>query len=222
MKTYIPRSKKALRFNSDGTWNKAEWKEIGGEFGPVGREGDLVQITKISLDDDRIVFEINGGLKSKTKWYERVEVGMGGSGRTTPVSGEKGRSAGTTLALVFPKRMPVLTSAEVKKLLAPVLDFQKQTATEQYIDTLPPEIKEAILAKKAVLGMNREQVVMALGLPRDKLRETKEGVETEDWIYGLPPGKIEFVTFGNGKVIKIKDSYAGLGGSTAPPLKPVQ
>jgi len=57
---------------------------------------------------------------------------------------------------------------------------------------------------------------MALGHPRDRWRETVDGVETEDWVYGYPPGKITFVTFANGKVIRVKESYAGLGGQTVP------
>jgi len=51
------------------------------------------------------------------------------------------------------------------------------------------------------------------------VRETKDGVETEDWIYGVPPGKIVFVTFNGNKVIKVKETYAGLG-TQAPPLEP--
>ena len=69
-------------------------------------------------------------------------------------------------------------------MLAPVLDFEKRSATEQYIETLPPEIQEAIKEKRAIEGMDREQVLLALGRPRNKVRETKDGVETEDWIYG--------------------------------------
>jgi hypothetical protein len=68
--------------------------------------------------------------------------------------------------------------------------------------------------------MDRDQVIMAVGKPRTKVRETKEGVDTEDWIYGLPPGKVTFVTFADGKVVRVRDTYAGLGGSTAPALKP--
>ena len=53
---------------------------------------------------------------------------------------------------------------------------------------------------------------MALGRPQHKSREPdKEGNETEDWVFGTPPGKITFVTFVGDKVIKVKDSYAGLG-----------
>lgn len=224
VKSYLPRSKKALKFNSDGTWDKAEWQEAGREFGPVARVGESVQITKVDIDNDRIVLQINGGLNIKGKWYERVEVGggMGGGGATTPVSRNQSRTAGTTIALVWPGRMPVVSPAEVKKMLAPLLEFDKRSVTEQYFDTLPPEIQEAIKDKKVIVGMDRDQVLLAVGRPRDKLRESKDGLETEDWIYGMPPGKITFVTFANGKVIKVKDAYAGLGGSTAPPLKPPQ
>ena len=41
--------------------------------------------------------------------------------------------------------------------------------------------------------------------------ETTDGVELEDWVYGLPPGKITFVTFKGDKVVTVKEEYAGLG-----------
>jgi hypothetical protein len=219
VKAYLPRSKKALKINSDGTWDKADWSEMGREFGPVARTGDAVQVTKVEIEDDKIVLEINGGLKTRGKWYERIEGGVGGSGRTTPISRNLTRTFGTTIALQFPGRVPPLKPAEVKEMLKPILDFDKRSATESYFDSLPKEIQEAIKANRAEVGMDRDQVLMALGHPRDRIRETKDGEETEDWIYGLPPGKITFVTFKSGKVIKVKDSFAGLGGSTAPPLK---
>jgi len=222
VKAYIPRSKKAVKFNSDGTWDKSDWRDAGDEYGPVGRVGDLVQITKVDVEDDRIVLQINGGLNVKGKWYERIEGGVGGGSSTVPLSKELSRSAGTTVAVVFPGRMPPTKPAEIKKMLIPVLDFEKRSATESYFDTLPPEIQEAIKAKRAEIGMTRDQVKLALGQPRDRLREAKDGAETEDWIYGMPPGKITFITFANGKVSKIKDSYAGLGGSTVPMPKPPQ
>ena len=47
-------------------------------------------------------------------------------------------------------------------MLAPVLDFNKRSASEQYVESLPPQIKQAVKDKKAVEGMDREQVVLAL------------------------------------------------------------
>jgi hypothetical protein len=35
-------------------------------------------------------------------------------------------------------------------------------------------------------------------------------------VFGTPPGKITFVTFNGDKVIKVKDSYAGLGSQVGP------
>ena len=224
VKVFLPRSKRALKMKSDGSYDKADWKETGMEFGPVARVDDLVQVTHVDVEENRIVFEIDGGFKPKGKWYQRVEVGggMGGSG-TRPVNQDPKRSFGTSIALSWEGRIPPeIQVSDVKKILKPVLDFEMRSASEDYFSNLPPEIQEAIKARRAAIGMTREQVRMAMGMPRDKLRETKDGLDTEDWIYGLPPGKITFVTFANGKVTQVKDSFAGLGGATAPPLKPVQ
>jgi hypothetical protein len=51
---------------------------------------------------------------------------------------------------------------------------------------------------------------------REQERETKDGLELEDWIYGTPPGKIVFVTFNGDKVIEVKEDYAGLGTDVGP------
>jgi hypothetical protein len=72
--------------------------------------------------------------------------------------------------------------------------------------------------KKAVEGMDREQVLLAMGRPNHKSRETKDGLEVEDWVYGQPPGRIVFVTFSGDKVIQVKEAYAGLG-TIAPNLE---
>jgi hypothetical protein len=104
-----------------------------------------------------------------------------------------------------------MKASEVKKMLAPVLDFEKHSAAEIYAETLTPVMQAAIKDKRALEGMTRDQVVMALGRPAHKSRETTDGVELEDWVYGLPPGKITFVTFRGDKVVKVKEEYAGLG-----------
>ncbi len=214
----LPRSTKALILTSDGSYDKALWERIGRESGPAARIGDLVQVTKLEIKSDRIEFQLNGGAKGGRRWYERIEVGTGT--RTTPIGGGSYRAApgGTTLALVFSERISPLASAEVKRLLAPVLDFNRRSAGEHYFETLPEPVKQAIAQKKAVDGMDREQVVLAMGKPDRKVRETVDGVEVEDWIYGTPPGRIVFVSFEGDKVTRVRESYAGLGGSVAAPL----
>jgi len=219
-KTYLPKSKKPLSFKSTGQFDKNEWQELGKQLGPAARPGDLVQVTKVDIDDDKIVLEINGGAKGKRKWYQNVEVGMGNS--TRPINSQQNTAApgGTTIALLFDKPVPPLQASELKKMLAPILDFEKRTATEQAIESLPPAVQTAVKEKRAIEGMDRDQVIMAIGKPRTKVRETKDGVDEEDWIYGQPPGKVTFVTFANGKVSRVKEAYAGLGGSTVPAMKP--
>src|SRR5437773_7550593 len=54
----LPRSKKALEFNADGTYDKKQWGQIAKESGPAARTGDSVQVTKILIESDRIVLEI--------------------------------------------------------------------------------------------------------------------------------------------------------------------
>ena len=213
----LPRSKKPLDVSADGTYEKVKWTDAGKELGPAGRVGDLVQVTHVDIEKDSIILEINGGMKSKGSWKDHISIGMGGA--NSPISNRGGQQTnapgGTTVALRFNAPIGEITSADVKKILAPVLDFEKHSATEQYSETLPPEIKKAIEEKKPIEGMDRDQVIMALGRPVRKSRETKDGVDYEDWIYGNPPGRVTFVTFSGAKVVRVKETYAGLGGTIA-------
>jgi len=219
VKVLLPRSKKPLEFNSDGTYNKKMWSDIARESGPAARNGDLVEITKLIIESDRLVFEINGGFKGGRKWYSGVQI-AGPLGGTAPIgNGDSNAPGGTSIALLFHKPLEPIKASEVKKMLAPIVDFDKHTVTEIYADTLSPEVKKAVTEKRVVEGMTRDQVIMALGRPVYKSRETKDGLETEDWVYGAAPGKITFVTFDGDKVIKVKVEYAGLGTQVNDPGK---
>src|SRR6266403_2024402 len=134
--------------------------------------GDAAQITKLEFHDHSIVVDVNGGGRGKKRWRDRIQIGMG-----------------STIYLEFTKAIPDLTPDELKKILSPFLDFAKQrSASVQWVDTLPPEMKKAIQDRRPTVGMDREEVVAAIGKPEHKVRERdSEGNDIEDWIYGQPP-----------------------------------
>lgn len=218
-KVILPHAKKPLVIHSDGQYDKGAWEDALRETGPAARLGDQIQITSVKIESNKILLEINGGTKSSGHWYDHVEIGMGGG--SAPVSrNQNGQPMnGSHVELVFPGPIPSLKSVEIRRMLAPIFDFEKHSASDQYVDRLPEPVKKAIKEQRAIEGMDRDQVLLALGKPRNKSRETSpDGDEIENWVYGDPPGKMVFVKFTEGKVVEVKDSYANVGGTTAPPL----
>jgi hypothetical protein len=221
VKVLLPHSRRALEFDPAKGLDRARWSQIAQESGAAARAGELVRITKLSLGDDRIEIQLNGGYNGGRHWYSGVRIGGGsGSPTMTPVGGDDGDTVaayGTSIVILFHKPLESIKSSEVKKLLAPIIDFDRHSVTEVYTETLSPEVRKALVEKRVLAGMDREQVVMAMGYPDHKSRETKDGVELEDWVYGQAPGKFTFVTFKGEKVLSVKESYAGLGVQVADP-----
>ncbi len=179
--------------------------------GAAVNSGDSAQITRLEFREHDIVIDVNGGGRGKKRWRDRIHVEMGGipTGHTTQQdSGPPGLQpgAGSTIFLEFTKPVPDLSPAELKQLLAPLLDFSKQrSASVHWFDTLPPEMKKAIQDRRPVVGMDREMVIAAIGKPERKVRERdSDGYEIEDWIYGTPPSKTMFVRFQGDRVTLIK------------------
>src|SRR5579862_3937500 len=136
VKVPLPRSRKPLDVKTDGSYDKQEWTDIGKQLGPAARIGDLVQVTHLEIEKDAIILQINGGMRAKGGWKDHVSVGTGGA--MNPINGGNNANSpgGTTIALRFDEPIGELTSADVKKMLAPVLDFDKRTVTEQYSETI--------------------------------------------------------------------------------------
>jgi hypothetical protein len=177
--------------------------------------GDSAQITKLEFHDHSIAVDVNGGGRGKKRWRDHIQIGMGGTiptARTTTTTDQENGppgmqpGMGSTIFLEFSKSIPDLTPEELKKLLGPFLDFAKQrSASVHWVDTLPPETKKAIQERRPAVGMDREEVVAAIGKPEHKVRERdSEGNEIEDWIYGQPPSKTVFVRFMGDRVTSIK------------------
>lgn len=213
-RTYFPRSKSPLGFEAEtGYWNKDGWEKLGAQTGPAARTGDMVQVTKVTVQGEFIVLELNNGYSGqKGHWYDRVNVNGGGPAGG-PVDTGVPAPGGTVIAVHYADGLEGVTSARVKKDLLPILDFNLRSATESYTDNLPPEVKAAIQDKKVIVGMTRDQVLMAVGQPVRKSRENVDGDDLEDWIYGNPPGKVTFVTLKAQKVVKVFDDYAQPGGA---------
>ena len=181
--------------------------------GTAVHSGDNVQITKLDFHDKQIIVDLNGGGRGKKRWRDRIHLDVGGlptvtSTTTQQEAGPPGMQPGqgSTLYLDFNDSVPDLSPDELKQLLSPLLDFRKQrSASVQWFDTLPPEMKKAITERKPVVGMDREMVVAAVGKPDHKVRERDaDGNDIEDWIYGQPPSKTVFVRFTGDRVTSIK------------------
>jgi len=187
--------------------------------GAAVNPGDNVQITRLEFREREIVLDINGGGKGHTtNWRDHVQVGLDAPGVPVQTGGSSGTADGgqvpaapkngATLILDFGRPLPNMSPDELKKQLATILDFSKQrSAALLWQDTLPPQIQQAIAEKRADVGMDRDEVLAAMGRPERKVRERSEdGTDTEDWIYGHPPAKTVFVRFAGDKVIQV-DKY---------------
>jgi hypothetical protein len=178
--------------------------------------GDNAQITKLEFHPNSILVDVNGGGRGKRRWRDHIQIGMGGTiptARTTTTTPEQENGPpgmqpgmGSSILLEFGKAVPDLTPDELKRILTPFLDFARQrSASVNWVDTLPPEMKKAIQERRPSVGMDREEVVAAIGKPEHKVRERdSEGNEIEDWIYGQPPSKTVFVRFMGDRVTSIK------------------
>ena len=181
--------------------------------GAAVNTGDHVQITKLEFHDRQIVVDLNGGGRGKKRLRDRIHLEMGGipTARTASTQQDQGPPGmqpglGSTLFLEFAQALPDLSPDDLKKLLSPFLDFARQrSASVQWFDTLPIEMKKAIQDRNPVVGMDREEVVAAIGKPEHKVRERDaEGNDIEDWIYGQPPSKTVFVRFTGARVTSVK------------------
>ncbi len=183
---------------------EGELRQLLADNGPAAKPGDRALITNVEFRGNGIRFEINGGPRKRQKWYQRVQVG--GMGGTVPLSqGDTTNNPhGSYVDLQFEKFIPSLTPTQVKQMLAPVLDFNAQSAAEAYLKTLPPKVSNAIKDHKVLVGMDREMVSMAKGRAPKKVRERDGNVEYEEWIYGAPPQEVEFVRLVGDEVVRVE------------------
>lgn len=202
----LPRGEKPVELNEKGEYREGDLKALVMKYGPGVDVGQELQITRIEFRRQEILFEINGGGKKKRRWSEHVQIGLGGNPRPISAPPPQVAANGSSVLLRFNHAIPNLTPDEVKQLLSRLLNFNPQSAAENYIETLPPEFKEAVSKHEARVGMDRNMVMAAMGRPERKIREKNvDGIEQEQWIYGSPPSKVVFVVFEGDRVVAIKE-----------------
>ncbi len=203
---YLPLGDKSTTISPEGEVKPGDQQlyVLAQTHGSAAKIGDRVQITNIAFHEKSVYLEINGGPKKKTKWYDHISIsGAGGSTQQQDLNGSA--PTGSCVTLQFAKYVPEMNAEELRKLLSPVLDFAVKSASEVYIDTMPPKIKAALKAHEILVGMNKDMVVMAKDRPPQKVREKDDqGQPYEEWIYGRPPQDVVFVRFRGDEVVQVK------------------
>jgi hypothetical protein len=208
----LPRGKKGLFIAANGKLTPAGEKYVAEvtEQGLSVKPGDRAVLSNVRIDKDRLIFDINGGPERKHDFLRHVQVGVGGPNMASPVVQDPGQEpVGARITLTFAKYVPDITPAQVKALLAPLISFDMKTPVQAYTDTLPPQIKSAILDHHVLVGMNTEMVLFAMGQPEAKSREMDGQMPFEEWIYGHSPQDVQFVRINGNRVIRVEIAKVG-------------
>jgi len=207
----FPMGTKGLRLkNGIVNPNGEELRQALALYGPAVRVGDPAHISYVQIKNDHIHFEINGGPIRRKKWYQHIEIEGSGGGITPGGNNQPVQNPhGSYLDVYFDKYVPELTAQQMRDLLFPALDFNARNKEQAYLDTVPPKVKEAILAHHVLVGMNQEMVIHAKGKPPKKVRERDGETEYEEWIYGDPPADVDFVRIVGDEVVRVETMKVG-------------
>lgn len=193
--------------NGNMTPSGDNYKQLLYQKGAFANIGDRVVVTKVTVKEDRILLDLNGGPTLKHRILRHVQInGM------NAVPDDGAQVDGCRLTLLFEGGVPEITAPEVKALLDPIIDFGVKSSEEAYADSLPQFLKDAIAQHDVLVGMNRKMVLAARGAPDSKVRELAAGSNTkhyEEWIYGHQPQTVWFVRFEGDMVTQVKVAALG-------------
>jgi len=203
----FPMGEKGLSINTNGelTPGDIELRQLVAKYGLAAKPGERAQITNVNFKGKEIWFEINGGPKKKSKWYQRIEIG-GNGGMTAPAAQDPKEQVakGSFLVLQFKDYIPEISLTEIKELVKPVFDFSVKSAAQAYTESLPENVRNAIRDHKVLVGMNKEMVTYAKGRPPQRIRDKEGNQDYEEWLFGTPPQDVEFIRFVGDEVVQVK------------------
>src|SRR5436190_595434 len=204
----MPLGKNGVDLSENGLIDHDQLQKEIASNGQAITPGKVVSITAIEFGDKSIEFELNNGGTKKKSVLSRIQIGVGGGPATQTTPQAESQAIGSKITLKFGSKVPSdLTVEQLKDLLNPVLDFAKQSTARTGIDALPPEFRDAVVAKEARIGMDGNTVMLALGQPNRRIRNPKneKGIEQEDWVYIGKGRRQTFVTFEQDVVVEIRE-----------------
>jgi hypothetical protein len=211
----LPRGHKGLTLQANGKLEPAgeSYLNMVVSQGLSAKPGARVVITDISIDRSKIVFALDGGPDLKHRFLRHIQISVGpqmGDPDIDPdMANPAGQPVGSRITLIFADRIPELTPQQVKALLAPLISFDVKSPVQAFTDTLPAELKNAILGHKVLVGMTTDMVLFAMGQPNSKSREIEGQMPFEEWIYGTPPAEVDFVRINGNRVIRLEIARDG-------------
>lgn len=211
----LPRGHKGLTLAANGKLSPAgeSYLNMVTSEGLSAKPGSQVVITNIKFDRSRIIFDFDGGPDAKHRFLRHLQIGVGPDAADPnmdpTLADPNGDPAGSRLTLTFADHIPELTPAQVKALIAPLISFDVKSPIQAFTDTLPAELKNAILGHKVLVGMTTDMVLFAKGQPNGKSREMDGQMPFEEWIYGTPPQEVDFVRINGNRVIRVEIARNG-------------
>ena len=208
----LPRGKKGITLVANGKLTPAGegYVAMVSDQGLSVKPGERVVLSNIKIERDRLVFDINGGPDHKHEFLRHIQISVGGPNMSSPVTQDPDQEpTGARITLSFAGRLPDVTPAQIKALLAPLISFDMKTPIQAFTDTLPPELKEAILSHHVWVGMSTDMVLFAMGQPEGKSREAEGQMPFEEWIYGHAPDEVTFVRINGNRVIRVAIARVG-------------
>jgi hypothetical protein len=193
--------------NGNLTPSGDDYKQMLYKKGQSAAPGDRVVLTGVTVKDDRIVLDLNGGPYLSHRFLRHIDL------NGVPIVSQDGAQVtGCRVTLLFEGGLPEVSAPEVKALLDPIIDFGVKTSSEAYADSLPSFLKAAIEQHDVLVGMDRKMVLAAMGEPVSKVRELVPGSTTrryEEWIYGQAPQTVRFVRFEGDRVSQLRIAALG-------------
>lgn len=212
----FPRGHKGLTLQANGKLEPAGTAYLNMVIseGLSAKPGSRVVVTDVKFERSKIIFDLDGGPDAKHRFLRHLQVNLGDpgledTGLDPTLADPNGDPAGSRITLTFPGGVPELTAAQLKELIAPLISFDVKSPVKAFTDTLPAELRNAILGHKVLVGMTTDMVTFAKGLPIRKTREMDGQMPFEEWIYGTPPEEVDFVRINGNRVIRLEVSRDG-------------